>query len=686
MENPLLSQGALPVFTTIIPEEHVEAAIKSVISRNRAELAEILSQETFTWDNLIMPLEEMNDYLAKVWSPVSHLHSVAESESLRTVYNACLPLLTDYHTEIMQNETLFKAIQSIADSPEFKNFNPAQRKVIENEIRDLKLSGVSLPTAEKVRLAELHKQISKLTTQFAENLLDATHGWTLHVTDPEAIKGLPEETVKQALQNAQQREQPGWIFTLDFPSYSSVMKYLDNRELRWLMYQAYNTRASDQGPNAGRWDNTAIMEEILRLRHELAMVLGFHNFAELSLATKMAGSPDLVLDFLYDLVDKSKQPALEEIQQLADFAKAADNITQLEAWDTTYYTEKLRQQKYALSQEELKPYFPAHKVLEGMFTVVNKLYGIKIVEKTSSVDVWHPQVGYFEIYDAEDKFRGSFYTDLYARPHKRDGAWMDECRMRRIKMDGTIQYPVAYLTCNFNPPIGNKPALLTQDDVETLFHEFGHCLHHLMTKIDYGAISGINGVPWDAVEFPSQIMEHWCWDREVIALCSSHYETGDPLPDTLYNKMLAAKNFQSGMHMLRQIEFSLFDFRIHLEYDPEKGARIQEILDDVREQVSVIPPPRFNRFQHTFTHIFAGSYAAGYYSYKWAEVLSSDAFSKFEETGIFNRETGKSYLENILEKGGIRDPMIGFIEFRGRKPSIVALLRHCGLSPEKKTK
>jgi oligopeptidase A len=685
MENPLLAQGALPTFSSIVPEEHIEAALKHVISKNRAELTQLLSSPTnFTWDGLIMPLEELNNQLAKVWAPISHLHSVAESDSLRTAYNACLPLLTEYHTEIMQNESLFKAIQVIAESEEFENFNPAQRKVVEDELRDFRLSGVSLPTAEKVRMTEIHKQNSKLTTQFAENLLDATHGWTLHVTDPEAIKGLSEETLRVAVQNAERREVPGWIFTLDFPTYSSVMKYLENRELRWLMYQAYNTRASDQGPNAGKWDNTALMDDIVRLRHELAVLLGFPNFAELSLATKMAASPQVVLDFLYDLVDKSIEPARDEMRQLVEFANQTDNIKQLEAWDISFYTEKLRQQKYALSQEELKPYFPAPKVLGGMFTVFNKLYGITIVERTSSVDVWNPQVGYYEIYDEAENYRGSFYTDLYARPHKRDGAWMDECRMRRVGIDGTLQYPVAFLTCNFTPPVGNKPALLTQDDVETLFHEFGHCLHHLMTTVDYAAVSGINGVPWDAVEFPSQIMEHWCWEREVIALCSSHFETGDPLPDTLYNKMLAAKNFQSGMHMLRQIEFSLFDFLIHLEYDPAQGARIQTILDKVREQVSVVPHPLFNRFQHTFTHIFAGSYAAGYYSYKWAEVLSSDAFSKFEETGIFNRETGQSYLENILEKGGVRDPMENFIAFRGRKPSIAALLRHSGLAPEKK--
>lgn len=684
MENPLLNQGALPSFSNIVPEVHIEPALKQVISQNRTELAALLNTtQDFTWDNLMMPIEEMSDNLSKVWSPVSHMHSVLESDTLRTVYNTCLPLLTEYHTEIMQNEALFKAIQSIASSPAYQQLNAAQRKVIDNEIRDFKLAGVNLAPTDKARFGELQKQLSKLTTQFAENLLDATHAWILHVTDANALAGLPEETLKMAALSAQQHEKTGWVFTLDAPCYSAVMKYLDKRELRWLMYEAYVTRASDQGPDAGKWDNTQIIDDILRLRHELANLLGFSNFADYSLATKMADTPKRVLDFLYDLVLKSKEPAAKEIEELTQFAKNMHGLDHLEVWDIAYYTEKLRQEKYALSQEELKPYFPAHQVLSGLFSVVNKLYGIKLSEKTSA-DVWHPQVGFFEVLSEKDQLIGYFYTDLYARPHKREGAWMDECRIRRRLQDGSLQYPVAFLTCNFTPPLGNKPALLSQEEVETLFHEFGHCLHHLLTQIDYAAISGINGVPWDAVEFPSQIMEHWCWDKETISLISSHHETGECLPDTLYNKLLAAKNFHSAMHMLRQLEFSLFDFRIHLEYDPQKRGQVQAILDDVRASIAVLSPPQFNRFQHSFSHIFAGSYAAGYYSYKWAEVLSSDAFSKFEETGIFNRETGLSFLKNILEQGGLRSPMENFIAFRGREPSIEALLRHSGLAPEQK--
>jgi oligopeptidase A len=683
MENPLLNPGSLPVFSTIIPEKHIESALKQVIMENREGLAALLAQDhTFTWDNLMAPMEEMSDKLGKVWSPVSHMHSVVESETLRTVYNACLPILTEYHTEIMQNETLFKAIKSIAEGAEYPLLNDAQRKVIDNDIRDFKLSGVSLPPADKARFAEILKEMSKLTTLFSEHVLDATHAFTLHLTDPGAVKGLPDETVKMVAQNAEQRDLTGWVLTLDFPCYSSVMKYLENREVRWLMYEAYVTRASNAGPSAGKWDNTPIIEDILRLRHELANLMGFANYAEYSLATKMADSPKRVLDFLYDLIDTSREAAKAEMAELRAFAKSRDQLDQIENWDIPFYTEKLREAKYAISQEELKPYFPAQKVLDGMFITVNRLYGITIKEKPG-VDTWHPQVKYFEIFDQNKAFIGGFYTDLYARPHKRDGAWMDDARSRRLLSNGQVQFPVAYLTCNFTPPIDNKPALLSQDEVETAFHEFGHCLHHLLTRVDYSAVSGINGVPWDAVEFPSQIMEHWCWDKETIELISSHYETHEPLPALLYNKMQAAKNFQSGMQMLRQLEFSLFDFRIHLDYDPKVGGRVQPILDEIRSKVSVVPYPTFNRFQNSFSHIFAGGYAAGYYSYKWAEVLSSDAYSLFEETGTFNPQTGMSFLENILQKGGVRDPMVGFVAFRGREPRIDALLRHSGLTAEK---
>ncbi len=682
MENPLLAESTLPIFSKIIPEKHIKPAITEVIKRNKKELTAILSKYSeFTWDNLMAPLDEMHDRLTKAWSPISHLHSVSESEALREAYNDCLPLITAYHTELMQNSQLFKAIQSLADSPHYQQLNDSQRKVITNELRDFKLSGVNLSAENKARFAELQKELSRLTTLFGENVLDATQAWTLHVTEASELKGLPKQDIELAAQTAAQQKMTGWVFTLEYPSYSAVMKFLESRELRKQMYIAYSTRASDQDPMAGKWDNTLVMADILRARHEMANLLGFQNYAVYSLAIKMADSPERVLHFLNDLVNKSKKAAERDVRELREFAAQTDHIQTLESWDAAFYTEKLRQQKYDISQEELKPYFPADKVIAGLFDIVNKLYGIQIREK-KGVDTWHNDVKFFEIVDRENQFRGSLYMDLYARPHKRDGAWMDECKVRRRLLDGSIQDPVAFLTCNFTRAVDDRPALLTQDEVETLFHEFGHCLHHLLTKIDCPTISGINGVLWDAVEFPSQIMEHWCWEKQAIDIISGHYKTGEPLPDELYKKLHAAKNFQSGMQTRRQLEFALFDFRIHLEYDPKKGGRIQEILDEVRSQVAVMIPPKFNRFQNTFSHIFAGSYAAGYYSYKWAEVLSSDAFSLFEETGTFNPKTGQAFMRNILEQGGLPNPMDAFILFRGREPRIDALLRHSGLVEE----
>ena len=677
MNNLPLNQRPLPVFSDINPSA-IEPELKKIISQNRAKLAELLAQSSFSWENLMLPMEAMHDNLSQFWAPISHLHSVRESDELRAAFNACLPLLTEYHTEFLQNEALYAAIESIAKSPEYQNFNAAQRKTIEDELRDFRLAGVGLPPAAKARFAELQKELNKLSIKFSENLIDATHGWTLHITDRAALKGLPEQTLKGAEQAAAERGLEGWVLTLDYPVYSTVIKYLDNRELRWLMYEAYVTRASDQGPNAGKWDNTDTMEAIVKTRDELAKLLGFPNFAEYSLATKMAHSPQRVLSFLNDLVDKSKPTAEKEIAELRAFARSFDGREDLESWDLSYYTEKLRETKYALSQEELRPYFPVNKVLPGMFAVIQKLYGIKIKER-HGVDTWHPHVQFFEVYDANDQPRGYFYTDLYARPHKRDGAWMDDCRGRRRLADGSIQLPIAFLTCNFAQPVGNKPSLLTHEDVQTLFHEFGHCLHHIVTQVDTLSLSGINGVPWDAVEFPSQFFEFWCFDKEALNLFSAHEETGEPLPDTLFNKLIAAKNFQSALQMLRQLEFALFDFRLHLEYDASKGRQVQAVLDGVREKIAVVRIPKFNRFQHSFSHIFGGGYAAGYYSYKWAEVLASDAFSLFEEKGVFDQATGKKFLETILEQGGVYDPMALFVQFRGREPTIDALLRHSGL-------
>ncbi len=670
---------ALPRFSDIQPDR-VEPMIKSMLDKNREKLKQLLTnQNAYTWDNLMSPLEQMNNELHNMWSPISHLHAVMESPALRDAYNNTIEHLTEYHTEISQNEDLFRAISSIAESAEFKSLSAAQKKTIENDIRDFKLAGIHLPADKKQRLAELNQELSKLTTKFSENLLDATNAFIMHVPDARILKGLPEQAQKLAEENAKQRNLEGEVLTLDAPSYSTAIKFIENRDVREKLYHAYTTRASEQGPNAGKWDNTEVMNDIMRIHTEIAHIVGFNNYAEYSLATKMAKTPDEVLDFLQNLVQRSLPMAKFEYQELVALAKKMDGIDKLEAWDLPYYSEKLQQSKFNFTQEDFRPYFPIHKVLQGLFTVVEKIYGITVREE-QNIDLWHPQAKFFTLHDKNGEFRAGFYIDLYARPHKRDGAWMDECRVRYAQKDH-FQYPIAFLTCNFMRPLENKPALLTHDDVITLFHEFGHCLHHMLSKVNIPSVSGINGVPWDAVEFPSQFMENYCWEKETLALIAEHYETGAPFPNDLYHKMHAAKHFQTGLHMVRQLEFALFDFRLHLEFDPNgPSGQIQHILDDVRKQVAAYQVPSFNRFQHSFSHIFAGGYSAGYYSYKWAEVLSADAYAAFEEHGLFDHDTGKRFMENILEVGGVREPMDSFVAFRGRKPTIDALLRHSGIN------
>jgi oligopeptidase A len=554
----------------------------------------------------------------------------------------------------------------------------AQRKVLENALRDFHLSGVDLPADKKARFKAISQELSQLTSKYSENVLDANNAWSKNIDDPAALSGLPQSALDLARQTAQQREQDGWLLTLDYPSYFPVMTYADDAALRREVYEAYQTRASDQGPQAGQYDNGENMQRILALRHEQAQLLGFANYAECSLAKKMARSAEEVLHFLRDLAAKSKPQAERELAELRSFAGEHYGVAQLEPWDIAYYSEKLRQHRYSITQEEIKPYFPENRVVPGMFEVVGKLYGISFHE-IDGIDTWHPDVKFYEIRDHDGSLRGQFYFDLYARQNKRGGAWMGDCQSRMVTRT-VEQIPVAYMTCNFTPPVGDKPALLTHDEVETLFHEFGHGLHHMLTRVDYVAVSGINGVAWDAVELPSQFLENFCWEREALDLFAAHYQTGEKIPEELYQRMLAAKNFQSGMMMVRQLEFALFDFRMHLEYDPDRGARIYEILDEVREEVAVIKPPQWNRFAHAFSHIFAGGYAAGYYSYKWAEVLSADAFSLFEENGVFDQATGQSFLHNILEMGGARDAMELFVAFRGREPKIDALLRHSGIA------
>lgn len=684
-ENPLLNMTGLPPFQHIKPE-HVEPALQEIIEFNRVQVNALLNEnERYSWDNLIQPLEDMDDRLGRMWSPVSHMNSVVNSDELRDAYNNCLPLLSEYSTEMGQNVKLYKAYQSIKDSAEFTNLDMAQKKIIDNALRDFHLSGIDLPPEKKKRFREIRQELSKLTSKYEENILDATQAWTKHITDEKQLAGLPESAFAMAKQAAEAKELEGWLFTLNFPSYYAVITYADDRSLREEIYQAYSTRASDQGPNAGEWDNSELMQDILALRHELARLLGFQNYAERSLATKMAETPEQVLSFLHDLAKRSKPMAKQELSELTGYARQEHDISDLSAWDVPYYGEKLRQHTYDISQEQLKPYFPETKVISGMFAVVKRLYGISITEVDASsvnaVETWHDDVHFYEIRDEKNILRGQFYLDLYARDKKRGGAWMDDCIGRKRNVDNSLQIPVAYLTCNLTQPIGDDPALFTHDEVTTLFHEFGHGLHHMLTQVEHIGVSGINGVAWDAVELPSQFMENWCWEREALDLIAAHYQTGDAIPEGLFNKMYAAKNFQAGMQMMRQIEFSLFDFRMYYEYqsEPKSTDSIQKILDDVRSEVAVITPPSYNRFQHGFSHIFAGGYAAGYYSYKWAEVLSADAFSLFEERGIFDSETGDAFLHDVLEQGGTEEPMELFKKFRGREPEIDALLRHSGI-------
>ncbi len=677
MKTPLLEQTKLPQFSKINPA-HIESAIDELLAEARSVINQCLEKnKLYSWDNLIEPIELIENKLNKAWSPVSHMNSVVNTDELRDSYNACLPKLSEYSTEMGQNKALFNAYQQIRDSDNYSSLDTAQQKIITNALRDFRLSGIDLSQEKQDRYKQISLELSSLSSKFEENVLDATNAWTKLITDKGVLAGLPETALTLANETAQQQGKEGWMITLQFPSYLAVMTYAENRELRKELYTAFSTRASDQG-SEGKWDNSETMEKLLALKHEKAQLLGFNNFSELSLATKMADKPADVIEFLENLADKSLGNARKDYQELKSFAKEQYQLGDIQAWDLGFYSEKMRQYYYQLSQEEVKKYFPVTHVVPGLFSVVEKLYGLKITE-INNFDSWHSDARFFQVCDETGQVRGQFYLDLYARSKKRGGAWMDDC-VGRKKMADNLQIPVAYLTCNFTPPTANAPSLLTHDEVLTLFHEFGHGLQHMLTQIDYLGVSGINGVEWDAVELPSQFMENWCWEKEVVALISGHYETGDKLPDELFEKMLKAKNFQAGMIMVRQLEFSLFDFKIHQQYTPDKGGQIYSTLNEIRKQVAVVQPPEFNRFAHGFSHIFAGGYAAGYYSYKWAEVLSSDAYSLFEEKGIFNKESGKLFMQNILEKGGSEDAMKLFVDFRGREPEVDALLRHSGIA------
>lgn len=678
-ENPLLGEMSLPPFGTV-EAEHIQPAIEQILSEGRDKITALskqLDDGNISWQTLVEPLDDIDDRLNQAWSPVSHLNAVLSNDPWRDAHNACLPLLSQYSTELKQNKNLFEAYRALAASKPFASLSEDQKKVIENTLRDFRLAGIALPEKDKQRYKEIRQQLSTLGSQFADNVLDATQLWTRHFESSQPLNGLPESALAAMAEAAQNKELPGYLVTLEFPSYLAVMTYCDDRQLREEIYCAYQTRASDQGPNAGQYDNADIIASTLELRQEMAQLLGFNNYAEYSLATKMAESPEQACVFLEELAAKSVKSAKQDWLELQEYCQKYFQIEELQPWDLGYYSEKMRQQLYAISQEELRAYFPIEKVLQGLFDISKRLFEIDIFEQDTEA-LWHPDAHFYRV-ERQGKVLAHFYIDLYARSKKRGGAWMADFRCRRRLGNGDIQLPVAYLTCNFNGPVGNDPALLTHSEVTTLFHEFGHGLHHMLTQVETLAVSGINGVPWDAVELPSQFMENWCWQSEGLALISSHYQSGEALPEKLLDKLLAAKNFQSGMQMLRQLEFALFDLYIHRDWNITSYEQVQEVLNNVRKQVSVVPTAAYNRFQNSFSHIFAGGYAAGYYSYKWAEVLSADAFSRFEEDGIFNPQTGKDFLHHILERGGSAEPMELFTEFRGREPNTDALLKHSGL-------
>jgi len=672
--NPLLDFTGLPRFAEIKPE-YVAPAIEQLLTENRALITQLLGDSASpAWQSFVVPMEDANERLSRAWGPVGHLNAVMNSPELREVYNATLPKITQYYAELGQNLALFEKFKMLRNSAEYKGLSAARKKIIENELRDFRLGGAELPDAQKARYLEIQERLAELSSRFSDNLLDATNDFTLVMENKEELSGLPDDVLQAAQEAAQAVNKKCWLFTLKAPSYMPVMQYADNRALREQMYRAYGTRASEFGKP--EWDNTKLMEEIVKLRGEEARLLGFANFGELSLASKMANSPQQVLEFMRELAKRARPFAEKDLSELRKFARSELGIDDLQSWDVGYASEKLREQRYAFSEQEVKQYFPEDAVLPGMFKLVETLYGLQI--KAASAPVWHEDVRFFDIRDVRGQLVGQFYLDMYARNSKRGGAWMDDVITRRRLASG-IQTPVAYLNCNFSAPVGGKPAVFTHDEVITLFHEFGHGLHHLLTEVEDLAVSGINGVEWDAVELPSQFMENFCWEWDVLQGMTRQVETGEKLPRVLFDKMLAAKNFQSGLQTLRQIEFSLFDMLMHSNFEAGGGKSILQLLDEIRAEIAVLIPPAFNRFPHSFSHIFAGGYAAGYYSYKWAEVLSADAYSLFEENGVLNPDVGARFRGEILAMGGSRDAMKSFTAFRGREPSMDALLRHNGL-------
>ena len=678
--NPLLDFSGLPRFSELKPG-HVAPALDQLLAESRAVISNISTgQVPASWDAFVRPLEDSTERLSRAWGQVEHLHAVLDSPELRTAYNAGLPRITQFWTELGQNQALFDKYRALRASREFKALVPARKKLIENSLRDFRLGGAELPAELKPRYAAIQDELAALSAKFSENVLDATNACAFVVEDEKRLAGVPEDAIQAAREAAEKDGKPGWKFTLQMPSYLPVMQYAEDRGLRDTLYRASATRASEFGK--AEWDNAPLIARILKLRKEDAALLGYQNFAEVSLVPKMAQTPKEVLDFLHDLAHRARPFAERDLAELREFAKDRLGLQTLEAWDMTYASEKLRAERYSFSDQEVKQYFPETQVVPGMFKLVETLYGVRLSE--SSAPTWHEDVRFFDIRNAAGDLIGQFYIDLYARETKRGGAWMDGAITRRRRANG-IQTPVAYLNCNFTRPVGGKPALFTHDDVITLFHETGHGLHHLLTQVEDLGVSGINGVEWDAVELPSQFMENICWEWEVLEHMTSHVDTGKPLPRALFEKMLAAKNFQSGLAMLRQVEFSVFDMQLHFDFDPQAGRSAQDLLEEVRREIAVVTPPSYNRFPNNFSHIFAGGYAAGYYSYKWAEVLSADAFSAFEEMrndrSVLDGATGARFRDEVLAVGGSRSAAESFRAFRGRDPQVDALLRHNGMIP-----
>ena len=672
--NPLLYVAGLPKFNEIKPA-HVGPALDSLLAAGRVLIEALATTiEAPTWQNFALKLEDLDEKVSRAWSQVGHLNAVMNSPELREAYNDNLAKLTDFYSDLAQDERLYAKYRTISTSADFAKLNQAQQKIISNEVRDFKLGGAELPAEQKVRFKAISEELSKLASKFEENVLDTTNEYALYVEDVAELAGIPDDVLHTALEAAKTDGKAGWKFTLHFPSYLPALQYAHNRHLREKLYRAYATRASEFGKP--EFDNTSIITQLLKLKLEEAQMLGFNNFAELSLATKMADTPKQVIDFLENLAKKAKPYAEQDKLELEAYAKQL-GINDMQAWDVAYVSEKLREDKYAFSDLEVKQYFPEAKVMAGLFKVIETIFGV-FVQKTDS-PTWHENAHFYSITRPNGALVGQFYLDLYARNNKRGGAWMDEAITRRI-VDGNLTTPVAYLTCNFSAPVGDKPALFTHDEVITLFHEFGHGLHHMLTEVNDYSVSGIKGVEWDAVELPSQFMENFCWEWDVLRHMTQHVDTGAQLPRELFDKMVAAKNFQAGMQTVRQIEFSLFDISLHSAFDPNGTKSSLDLIEEIRDQVAVVRPPVWNRFPNNFSHIFAGGYAAGYYSYKWAEVLSADAYSLFEEHGGLSAEAGQQFWQEILSRGGSRPAMESFIAFRGREPNIDALLRHNGMN------